>query len=207
MRGFDQGGRFTPDYESNSISMGINEDLQRFSGTYAEWWVFDPGASKVDDLYDVASDDGIGRRWVGPYDLPVIRAVITQGAVPLDERGYYNADTLHLTLNAADVERIHPGILGSPDLQNRGRVVWLGEVFRPVRVQQAGVVANRFHLVIAECSQIKEEELINDPQFREYASIPTVPSAPASSWVPGGAGYGQGGPGDLYGYGTGEYGQ
>jgi hypothetical protein len=168
MRGSQQGGRFTPDYESNSVATGINEDLQRFSGTYAEWWVFNPENTTVDDLYDVGALDGVGRQWDGPFPIPVIRALITQGQVPLSERGFYNADILHLTLNASDLDNIHPGVVGNPDLQNRGRIVWLGEVFRPIHVQQSGIVSNRFHLVVADCIQVTSEELINDPQFQDY---------------------------------------
>lgn len=206
MRGFYQGGRFTPDYESNSISFGINEDLQRFSGTYAEWWVYDPIATAVDPLYDVGSADGNGRRWVGPAKLPVIRAIISQGAVPTTDRGFYGGDSLHLTVNIDDIERAYPGVVGNPDLQNRGRIVWLGEVFRPMRVQQSGVVANRFHLAVVDCTQIMNDELINDPQFQKYAGPFDAPTAAPVTAVPPGYGYGPGGPGDEFGYGTGEYG-
>lgn len=206
MRGFYQGGRFTPDYESNSISSGINEDLQRFSGTYAEWWVFDPNTTEVDPLYDVGAADGTGRRWVGPHNLPVIRSVITQGGVPTSDRGFYAGDTLHLTINIDDIERTYPGVVGSPDLQNRGRIVWLGEVFRPVRVQQSGIVANRFHLAVVDCTQILNDELINDPQFQKYAGSFDAPTMPPIEAVPPGYGYGPGGPGDEFGYGTGGYG-
>lgn len=190
MRGFYQGGRFTPDYESNSISTGINEDLQRFSGTYAEWWVYDPTTTEIDSLYDVGSYDGGGRRWVGPQDLPVIRAVISQGAVPTSDRGFYAGDVLHLTINIDDIEKTYPGVVGSPDLQNRGRIVWLGEVFRPMRVQQSGIVANRFHLAVVECTQIMNDELINDPQFQQYAGPFDAPTLPPYSAIPPGYGYG-----------------
>lgn len=205
MRAYDQGGRFTPHYESMSITHGINEDLQRFSGTYAEWWIFDPTTTGVDPLYDVGSADGVGRRWVGPLNLPIIRAVISQGAVPTNDRGFYGGDTLHLTINADDIERTYPTVLGNPDLQNRGRIVWLGEVFRPMRVQQAGIVANRFHLVTVDCTQIMNDELVNDPQFQQYAGPFDAPVAPPITAVPIGYGYGNGG--EEFGYGTGEYGE
>lgn len=190
MRGFYQGGRFSPDYESNSISSGINEDLQRFSGTYAEWWIYDPTTTEIDPLYDVGSSDGGGRRWIGPHNLPIIRAVINQGSVPTSERGFYNGDTLHLTINLDDIERVYPGVVGNPDLQNRGRIVWLGEVFRPVRVQQSAVVANRFHLAVVECTQILNDELINDPQFQQYAGPFDAPTLPPYVTVPPGYGFG-----------------
>ena len=168
MRGFYQGGRFTPDYENESMRRGINEDLQRFSGTYAEWWVWDKATTEVDPLYDVGSyNDTGGRKWSGPFNLPIVRSVIKQGVTKISDKGFYNSDTLHLTVNAEDLELITPGV--NPDLQDRGRVVWLGEVFRPYSVQQAGIVANRFALVVIECYQVMPDELVNDPQFAKYA--------------------------------------
>lgn len=179
MRGYIQGGRFDADFESDSISAGINQDLQRPVGSNAEWWVFDPDHTTVDAIYDIGADDGTGRRWRGPYDLPIIRAVIKQGSVPTSKEGYFNADTLHLTINAEDVEKITPNVLLNPDLQNRGRIIWLGEVFRPMKVQQSGIIANRFSLVVVECVQVTADELVNDPQFNKYAS----PMGPSTSII------------------------
>ena len=195
MRGYSQGGRFDADFESDSIDHGINHDLQRFSGTNAEWWVFDPDNTGMDSVYDVASYDGVGRRWRGPYDLPVVRAIIQQGAVQLNERGFYSADMLHLTLNSEDIEKIAPGVVGNPDLQSRGRIVWLNEVFRPFKVQQAGIVANRFSLVTVECIQVMHDELVNDPQFSKYAGPYDGPASYIKTTLP-----------PNYGYGSGEYG-
>lgn len=195
MRGYIQGGRFDSDYEVDSISAGINQDLQRPVGTTAEWYVFDPDNTRVDSVYDVGSSDGAGRRWRGPYELPVIRAVIKQGNVPTSDKGYYNADTLHLTINAEDIEKVSPGVVGHPDLQNRGRLIWLGEVFRPLKVQQTGVVADRFILVSVECIQVTSDELINDPQFYKYAKPSDSASSIIKTTLP-----------PRYGYGSGPYG-
>jgi len=205
MRGYHQGGRFDPDFESDSIDAGINHDLQRFSGTAAEWWVYDPDNTGIDPVYDVGSYDGVGRRWRGPYNLPVVRAVIQQGAVPLTDRGFYNGDLLHLTLNAEDIEKVAPGVVGNPDLQGRGRIVWLNEVFRPVKVQQAAIVANRFSLVVVDCIQVMNDELVNDPQFSRYAGPYDDPRSYVKTTLPPNYGYGSGGYGDtsspLNGYG------
>lgn len=190
MRGYSQGGRFSSDFESSSISVGINHDLQRPAGTVAQWYVFDPINSSVDTLYDVGSADGTGRRWRGPYILPVVRSVITQGSIPMSDRGFYNTDVLHLTLNADDVDKVVPDVIGNPDLQNRGRIVWLNEVFRPVRVQQSGIVKDRFSLIVVDCQQVMSEELVNDPQFQQYAGTYDSPSSATQVVLPPGYGYG-----------------
>ena len=168
MRAFTPGGRFDDNFEVDEIIKGMNADLQVPVGTAAKWWVFDPENSVVDDIYDVGDIEG-GRMWIGPHDLPVIRAVISQGRVMQNQRGYYNMDTLHLTVNAEDLLRIDPNVLGNPDIQNRGRIVWKNQVYRPVAVQQRGIVSERYTLVVVDLIQVMPEEMVNDPQFQEYA--------------------------------------
>jgi len=171
MRAHKPGGRFDANFETDSILSGFNEDYQRPTGTQALWYVYDPALSTVDSIYDTAgTEPGVGRYWKGPYVLPVLRAVITQGPVPTSERGFYGGDYLHLTLHGEDLNTIAPGVLNNPDVQNRGRIVWLGETFRPYSVQLKGIVADRFTLVVVDCIQIMPEEMVNDTQFLSVAS-------------------------------------
>jgi len=88
----------------------------------------------------------------------------------VDECGVVRlTDSLHLTLNAEDVEKIAPGVIGNPDLQARGRILWKGQVYRPYYIQQAGIVAERFTLLVVECMQVMADEMVNDPQFLALA--------------------------------------
>ena len=168
MKAYTPGGRFDMEFETNDILAGINADLQRPVGTNADWWIFDPVNSVTDAVYDVGDIDG-GRRWTGPFEIPVIRSVITQGKVYQNERGYYNMDTLHLTLHAEDIEKIHAGVIENPALQNRGRIVWRNQVYRPIGVQERGIIGNRFTLIVVDLIQVMPEEMVNDPQFQQYA--------------------------------------
>jgi hypothetical protein len=77
---------------------------------------------------------------------------------------------LHLTLNIEDVNTIAPGVIANPDFQNRGRIVWKNQVYRPFGVQQRGIVAERFTLLVVDCQQIMPEEMVNDPQFQSFAN-------------------------------------
>lgn len=172
MRAHAPGGRFDADFETDKVLDGIDKDLKRPVGTTAKWFIWDPDTTVVDPIYDVGQDLSIatgGRRWRGPYDLPVVRAVIKQGGIKNSQRGYYGADSLHLTLNAADIDRIAPGVLGNPDLQARGRILWKEQVYRPYFIQQAGIIAERYTLVIVECMQVMADEMVNDPQFLALA--------------------------------------
>ena len=175
MRAYTPGGRFDSDFESDLISEGITQDLANPAGTQAKWWKFDSVNSVKDPIYDV-EPIGTGRIWTGPYDLRVVRSTVTEGTNPMNERGFYNVDTLHLTLNIDDLYDVSPELFYekgyiSPgvDVANKYRVVWKGQVYRPVKTQPAGLVANRHTLVVIDAIQLSPEELVNDAQFLTYA--------------------------------------
>lgn len=175
MRSYNVGGRFDSDFESDQISEGITADVTNTVGTIAEWWKFDSANSTKDTIYDV-EPLGAGRVWIGPKTIAVVRASLTQGSSLLNERGFYNVDTLHLTLNVDDVQAVAPEIFtrvgvitSSGDLLDKYRVVYKGQVFRPTKTQPAGLVANRYTLVVMDLSQLAPDELVNDAQFLSYA--------------------------------------
>jgi hypothetical protein len=175
MRSHTPGGRFDSDFESDQISEGITADLTNPAGTSAEWWKFDSTNSTKDSIYDV-EPIGSGRVWTGPAILPVIRATVTEGSSALNERGFYNADTMHLTLNIDDVYAVSPELFydrglikATIDLVDKYRIVFKNQVFRPIKTQPAGLVANRHTLIIIELTQLAPDELVNDSQFLAYA--------------------------------------
>ena len=180
-RACSPGGRFSTDFETQAISNAINMDLRNPVGTKAQWWVFDSALTDVDPVYDTGDSLPTftgGKVWVGPYTVPIIRAVITQGQAKTSQMGFYNADFLHLTVNATDMERFSPGIMNSPDDTGRHRIVWKGEVWRPYQAQQKGVVAEGFTLLSLDCIQVMPEELVNDPQFLDYVNGEPPPIYP-----------------------------
>lgn len=175
MRAYTPGGRFDSDFEMDSIGDGITADLTNPAGTTAQWWVFNSAASTKDPIYDVEPLGG-GRVWFGPRLLSVSRASITQGTGAQNERGFYNADTLHMTLNIDDLRSASPelfnqrGIIrNTVDLTNKYRVVWKEQVYRPIKAQQSGVVSERHTLVLIDLIQVMPDELVNDSQFLAYA--------------------------------------
>lgn len=173
-RACSPGGRFTSDFETKSIADGIDADLKKPVGTSALWYYYNETASSVDPIYDVGGIPPYspinGRIWYGPYKIPLVKAVISQGSTKQSQAGYYNADTLHLTINSRDIEKIIPGVMNDPDDQNRSRVVWKNQVFRPYNVQQRGIISEGFVLLTVECSQVMPEEMVNDPQFLQFAN-------------------------------------
>jgi hypothetical protein len=175
MRAYTPGGRFDSDFESDAIADGVTADLTNPAGTLAQWWKFDAANSIKDSIYDVEAV-GTGRVWIGPKTISVVRASLTQGSSMLNERGFYNVDTLHLTLNVDDVQAVAPEVFTNPgiitssvDLLDKYRVVYKNQVFRPTKAQPAGLVASRYTLVVMDLSQLAPDELVNDAQFLSYA--------------------------------------
>lgn len=175
MRASAPGGRFNSDFELNSVGDGITADLTKPAGTSAEWWRFNSAASVRDAIYDV-EPIGTGRVWIGPFRLAVSRASITQGTSQTNQRGFYNADTLHLTLNVDDLKEVSPELFTErgfvkPTIgeANKYRVVWKNQVYRPIKTQQAGQLENRHTIIVVDMIQVMPDELVNDTQFLSYA--------------------------------------
>lgn len=173
MRAYTPGGRFDSDFETDDILVGVDTDLKNPVGTSALWYIYDSVNTVVDPIYDVGQDlSGAmgGKRWTGPFTIPVVRAVIDQGQAKTSAVGYYNSDTLHLTFNIEDVQKYAPNIIIRPDINNRDRIVWRGQVYRPFSIQERGIISERFTLLSVDCIQVMPEEMVNDPQFQTYAS-------------------------------------
>jgi hypothetical protein len=173
-RACSPGGRFTSDFEIQSISSGINADLKNPVGSTMLLYIYDQVNSHVDPIYDVGDNlpngGNLGKVWHGPFTIPTIKTVITQGSVQISQFGFYNADSLHITLNANDIEKVAPGTMMNPDDLGRSRIVWKNEIWRPYTVNQAGIVSETFVLLTLDCIQVMPEEMVNDPQFAAFAN-------------------------------------
>ena len=180
MRSYSPGGRFDADFETDELLIGVDTDLKNPVGTSALWYIYDPINTVLDPIYDVGLDvtGGVGgKAWTGPFTIPVVRAVIDQGEARTSAAGFYNADTLHLTFNIEDVQKYAPNIIIRPDTNNRDRIVWRGQVYRPFSIQERGIIAERFTILSVDCIQVMPEEMVNDAQFFTSASSTVTYSA------------------------------
>lgn len=189
-------GRFPIDYEAKSMYEGIGEELGATVGTQVDWfrwkdyYLDDHYRTIVDDIYDVSSSTvGEGKRWMLPFKLPVVMAQLIRSTNIMNERGYYVTDTLRIVVNAGDIQSLMPEMLVDPSHHIKDRILFQGEVFVPTRVLPRGRFANNYSVVTIDCNQVNAEELVNDPQFQQYAS--TVVLEPRN---------------DLNGYGLNGYG-
>ena len=167
-RSWEPWGRFLIPYERDSILSGIDVEITKHVGQTVEWWEYDPEATAVDDVYDVGSVDG-GRRWKDPFTMICINVNLYHGVTVQDARGFYNTDVLRISLNVKDIESLMPHMITSTDDRLKDRVVFRGEVFRPNRITPKGQLTDDYTIFTIECVQINPEELINDPQFSDYA--------------------------------------
>lgn len=183
MRGSAPKGRFDIDYESASMYEGISEELGGTVGQEVHWWTWASDAvvdaheaAVYDDLYDVGRNDvvGNGRKWIEPFTLPTISAIIQRGGNVMNDRGFYVTDSLRITVNVADVQRLIPSMIEDPQEHIKDRLVYLGEVYTPTAVLPTGSYGTRWSVVTITCNRVNEEEMVNDPQFLQYASPTTV---------------------------------
>ena len=186
MRGERREGRFSVMHEQQAIKGAITTELVRTVGTTIDWWFYDQVNTVVDPIYDVGSYSAAGgRRWTGPIVVPVVNASIFQGTTPSnDERGFYNVDTLRITINV-DVVRQGNNLVGSnsgtipqlsmleinPDHYLLDRIVFREQVYQPIKINTLGFITDRYTVISIDCTQVNPEELVNDPQFQSYANF------------------------------------
>lgn len=169
-RPYTPSGRFDTDFETSEIHDAITKDLTNPVGTKALWYVWDSASTHVDSIYDVGASDGVGRRWKTAVEVPIIRAVIQHGTVEHSHEGFYNADSIHFTIDRVELTKALPNLLTNPDPLNRDRIVWQGQVYRPLLSQVRGIILEHFAIVSLDCRQIMPEEMVNDSQFQAYAN-------------------------------------
>jgi len=176
MRSSDIQGRFNIDYEAKSLYEGVAEDLGGTVGTEVSWfrwqdyYLEEKYTDIVDDTYDVSSSTpNKGRRWMLPFNFPVVMAQLIRSTNVMNERGFYVTDTLRLVINVGDAQRLLPSLLTNPSNHIKDRIIYRDEVFVPARVLPRGAFGTRFSVVTIDCNQMNPEELVNDPQFQKYA--------------------------------------
>ncbi len=172
--GQEGGGRFDVAYELEGVFDATEQDLQSFVGQVVPWYVLDRAASVEDPTYDVGGNLAVGgRRWKPPLYLPVLSVIRTQGSYDASIEGFYVTDFVHVSVSVRQAENA-----GLRDLEDRpdghlvDRFVWDGTVFTPTRIQERGLVQRRFTVIGIDAAQVNPDELVNDPDFRQYAQPP-----------------------------------
>jgi hypothetical protein len=61
-------------------------------------------------------------------------------------------------------------MISDPSKHIKDRIVFQGFVFVPTRVNPRGRYKDRYSVVTIDCNMVNSEEMVNDPQFQQYAT-------------------------------------
>lgn len=166
-------GRWNVNTETSAIQRGLR-GWQRLAGDVITYWRFDYAGSQVDDVYDEAA--GTGKAFYGPATVPVLHANHAEAAnsQPRDS-GLYVVDTLYVT---ASFDQLKKTGLSYVDLQHgqfqRDRVAYDNILFDVTQMNVLGQIRRRDIVVSLTCTQVRDDELVDDPVFSAYLADPNL---------------------------------
>lgn len=162
-------GRFNINAETTMIHRALR-GFQRQVGDNMTYWRFDYNASEMHDVYDEAT--GPGRVYYGPWQVPVIHVDHGEAAdtTPRDS-GLYIRDTLSIVADFAQIEKTG---LTDADIKHgayqRDRVAYNNSLFAVTHMDILGQIRRRDIIVSLTCEQLRDDELVDDPQFEPYVA-------------------------------------
>lgn len=164
-------GRFGTDFETNEIHSGLRGWQAATIGDEVDWYVFQSALSGVNDIYD--EGDGVGKVYDGPHKIPVLHATHLEGGQDPGTDGFYFNDDLHIT---ASFDQLSRSGLRNMDQSHQSylkdRIVYDGKVFAIQKIEVLGQIQQRDIIVGIDATQVKPDELVNDPQFAAWADVP-----------------------------------
>lgn len=164
-------GRFDQRYEVAQIEGA----LRGYQGSQIEdsvdYWRFDRANSQMDDVYNEGY--GTGLVFHPSVNVPALHVTHNEGGRTGQLEGFYFNDDLYVTTSYDMFTRTG---LTNADVQHqkylKDRIIYDGIVFRVNSIQILGQVDRRDVIVSIEGTQVKPDELSNDPQFAAYAVQP-----------------------------------
>lgn len=161
-------GRFSIEFETNEIHSALR-GRQDEVGQTIEYYRFAKHLSQSNNIYDEA--DGVGRVYTPPMSLPVLSVTHEEGGNQDRPEGFYTNNDVHLT---ASFEQLRMVGLTAMDIQTenylRDRFVYDMRVFRVMKIYILGQLQQRDIIVSMDATQVKPDELVNDPQFKRYSA-------------------------------------
>jgi hypothetical protein len=160
-------GRWNVNAETTFIHRGLR-GWQRGWGDSFTYWRFDESASEMHPVYDEGA--GSGKSFYGAWQVPALH-VSHNEATDMEPRdsGLYVTDSL---VCVCEFDQIMKVGLTEVDLKHgmfqRDRITYDGIVFGVRHVDVAGQMRRRDIIVTISATQIMNDELVNDPMFRDY---------------------------------------
>jgi hypothetical protein len=166
-------GRFSINYETNEVEDALRGRVDEV-GDYFSYYRFDLVDSQIDPVYDEAV--GTGKQYKGPFRWPAWHVTHLNGPNENTTEGFYYNDTLHITGAVAQLEKLG---LSQLDVDTgaylKDRVVYPpnkagSKVYRVTNIQVLGQVQERHTIIGIDCTQVKPDELVNDPEFARWSA-------------------------------------
>jgi hypothetical protein len=161
-------GRFSVDFETNDIDQAF-ADWQSQNGDTVMWYRFDYTDSQINDIYD--EGDGVGKVYKPPVPMPVLHATRVEGGHDNDEEGFYWNDDMTITAAFEQVRRVG---LTRLDIEHQNflkdRIEYDNRIFRISSIEILGQIQERDVIVSIVCTEVKPDELVNDPQFKRWSA-------------------------------------
>jgi hypothetical protein len=159
-------GRFSPDYETAQIFTAAR-GWRDVSGDWLDYYRLDVAATLIDPIYDEAIG---GRVYNPPVRLPVLHVTHIEGENENTDTGFYYNDTLNASIafdQFTGVGMSHADIQTGNYLNDR--VYYDQKIFRITQLAIRGQIQERDIIVGLDATQMKPDELVDDPQFRQWS--------------------------------------
>jgi len=172
-------GRFDSDFETAEIHRGLRGHQASQVGDQVDYYRFDFANSQMDDLYDEGA--GLGKVYHPPVVLPCLHVTHDEGDNQDTDTGFYFNDNLYIT---AAFDQVYRTGLTLMDIEHqrflKDRLVYDGRVFRVTQIHILGQIQTRDIVVSIEATQVKPDEMVNDPQFGAYTAGIDSPITPGT---------------------------
>jgi hypothetical protein len=161
-------GRFDSDFETNEINHALRGHQNAQVGDSVEYFRIDRASSEMDDVYDEGW--GVGKKYRPAVNLPALHVTHDEGEHQTTDSGFYFNDNIYVTASFDQVMRTG---LTLQDIEHesylKDRLIYDRRVFRVTQIHVLGQIRTRDVIVSIEGTMVKPDELVNDPQFAEYA--------------------------------------
>lgn len=168
-----QGRHFTDLYERHRIDRDVRQE-QEDHGTVVLWFYYAPDLTIENDVYDEGDSVLGGRRWkLPPLRVPVLSANRVEGSRQETDYGFYTVDTIQIRISMQQSldAGLMPELSLNTDLHLQDRVVYDKRVFGLSDLAITGQFDAAGHdiMVRASGTRVRPDELVNDPDFKEFA--------------------------------------
>lgn len=151
----------------------VNHALRGYQNTQVydevDYYRFSHRLSVTDDIYDEGS--GAGKVYRPPVTVPTLHVGHEEGPNENTDEGFYYNDDLYVT---ASFDQLFRTGMVFEDIHTqkylKDRIVYDTRVFRVTNMSVLGQVRQRDIIVAITATQVKPDELVNDPQFADFIS-------------------------------------